>query len=180
MPAASHARGLVLLLVLAAGPGCDGCDRDSDDEAPAAEPAATPHAEEETTPPDPPPELAVDAERADPDDPGEWTPVIQNRGAEPTRLARRLTVQRQTDGSWTDVATLSLRDTCEGAVPEGCVSLVPGAELRPPAWLAREGDAAQCACHDCTPAAHATYRFVARSCDGAHAVPGTPFSHGVP
>jgi hypothetical protein len=164
-----------------AAPACDGCDeRPGEASASASSRAQSGQAKDEAAQPSGPvPELAITAERADPDAAGEWVPVVQNRGSKPVQLSRDLTVQREADGAWTDTATLALRWSCEGPVEGGCVSLHPGGELRPPAWLGRAGKA-QCACADCERAAGGRYRFVVRSCDDAHLVAGAPFAHGSP
>jgi len=101
-------------------------------------------------------------------------PVVQSRGDEPAKLAREVTVQREDGGEWTDVATVSLRWSCEQPAEQGCVTLVPGAELRPPPWLGNKGDGAQCDGGG-EAAPKGTYRFVAQSCDGAHTLAGEPF-----
>jgi hypothetical protein len=178
--------GVVRIMALAAwglvaAPACDGCDeRPGEASASASSKAQSVQAKDETAqPPGPAPELAITAERADPDAAGAWVPVVQNRGSEPVQLSRDLTVQREADGAWNDTATLALRWSCEQAAEEDCATLHPGGELRPPAWLGRAGKA-QCACADCEPAPAGRYRFVVRSCDDAHAVPGPPFAHGSP
>jgi hypothetical protein len=163
-------------VMLAIPTGCDGCSSKPDGEDPAPS-AASPSNEGDDSPgdPGPVPEISVGARRAGPEGPGEWTPVIQNRGADLARLAKQVTVEREENGEWRGIATLSLRWSCEQAPEEGCVSLVPGAELQPPAWLGRGGEA-QCACPDCEPMPSGRYRFVVRTCQGTHALPGEAFS----
>ena len=60
---------------------------------------------------------------------------------------------------------LSFRFACD-APPAACLDLVPGAELRPPTWLATAGRA-QCNERGADRAPPGRYRFVAHTCDGA-------------
>jgi hypothetical protein len=170
---------VVILLLTACAPGCEGCSPgDRTGERAASQATGAPSGDEqEPVEPGPPPTLSVHAERAEPDEPGEWVPVIQNRGADAARIAARIAVERDDGGTWREVATLALRWSCERPPSDECWDLVPGGELRPPAWLGLRGEA-QCACADCKPAPGGRYRFVARSCGGAHAMPGEPFPRG--
>lgn len=105
---------------------------------------------------------------------GHATARIANVGAE-VQLSSELSLERRRGEDWSPVdgAALALRYDCASAAPE-CVTLAPGAVFIPPAWLGTIGDA-QCACERCVPAEEGTYRFVARSCAGAHTVTGDPF-----
>jgi len=100
---------------------------------------------------------------------------IENRGDETTQLAGSVGLQyRSADArSDADAVHLDLRYSCEDEAAE-CVTLAPGAIYLPPAWLGTIGDA-QCTCTRCAAAEAGTYRFVVRSCSGAHTVEGEPF-----
>ncbi len=102
--------------------------------------------------------------------------VVESRGKTPAHLAGALTIEREVHGHWAKVAhmgAMTLRTDCESKPPD-CVTLVPGAELRPPPWLAVVG-AAQCRCDGCARASAGRYRFVVQSCDQAHRIEGVPF-----
>ena len=100
--------------------------------------------------------------------------VLQNHDAAPVRLAADVAVERVGSGVPVVLAAnaLSLRFSCD-APPVACLELVPGAELRPPAWLATSGRA-QCNERGAERAPRGSYRFVARTCDGAR-LEGAPF-----
>ena len=101
--------------------------------------------------------------------------MLESRGEERARFASAVIVERETDGAFAPVdgVELSLRASCETPAPE-CVTLVGGAELRPPPWRGQLGQA-QCECERCADAPEGRYRFVIRSCSGAHRVEGQPF-----
>ncbi|MFW6050399.1 MAG: hypothetical protein ACODAU_04450 [Myxococcota bacterium] len=170
--------GWVVALAVVAFGGCEGCGASEEAGEGAAEAASEGARASGAEAPDPepgtPPEVTVHAEPPELAEPGQQVPVVRSRGEEPVRLGRKVTVERHADGSWRDAATVALRDDCDDPVPDGCVALVPGAELHPPPWLGLLGEA-QCACDGCEPAPEGRYRFVVRSCDGAHEVPGEPF-----
>ncbi|MFW6086938.1 MAG: hypothetical protein ACODAG_07020, partial [Myxococcota bacterium] len=154
--------------------GCDGCGRSEEPATEGAGPGDEGTAGDEAHhEPGPPPEVTVEAHAPELADPDERIPVVRSRGREPARLAREAVVERRDDGTWREVATLKLRQACD-APAEGCVTLVPGAELRPPPWLGQRGRA-QCECTECEPAPAGRYRFVVRSCDGVYTVPGEAF-----
>lgn len=174
---------ILTLLFAGCGNGCSGSADESGassgsaqrTEASGGESAETPTppAEREPPPdPGPPPELRVSAE-VDAYD-GHATPRIANLG-DATELSGTLALERREGESWTAVedVRLLLRYACDEA-PAECVTLAPGAVFIPPPWLGRSGEA-QCECEECGPADEGTYRFVVRSCDGAHTVAGEPF-----
>ncbi len=99
---------------------------------------------------------------------------VENHGTEEASLASAVTVQRLDGEAWVDRARLELRFSCTDPVTD-CVTLAPGAVYLPPPWLGMVGDA-QCDCDRCAPAEPGTYRFVVRSCGGAHAVESEPFT----
>lgn len=103
--------------------------------------------------------------------------VLQNRDAVPVRVAADVAVERMGAAAFEPFAAtaLSLRFACD-APPAACLDLVPGAELRPPPWLATAGRA-QCAERDAEHASPGRYRFVARTCDGAR-IEGASFELG--
>lgn len=138
----------------------------------AESPADEPPVSAEPVDPGPRPVLRVVGEPA----PHERTVAIriENRGSEPVELAGTIGLQRQEGSTFEDVsANLDLRFSCEERAPE-CVTLAPGAAYLPPPWLARLGDA-QCECDECAVAPGGTYRFVIRSCNGAHTIEGQAF-----
>ena len=100
--------------------------------------------------------------------------VLQNHDAVPVRLAADVAVERVGSGAAEVVAAtaLSLRFACD-TPPIACLDLVPGAELRPPSWLASVGRA-QCNEVGAEHAPPGRYRFVAHTCDGAR-IDGAPF-----
>lgn len=93
--------------------------------------------------------------------------VLQVRDTAPARFAAEVAVERAAGATFAPFAAdaMSLRFACD-APPAACLELVPGAELRPPAWLATTGRA-QCNEHGPDRAPPGRYRFVARTCDGA-------------
>lgn len=128
------------------------------------------------SPPGPPPEVSVTAEPTELGEADRRVPVVQVHGSRPAHLAREVEVQRREGTAWHRVATVTLRPSCDAAPPaDRCVTLIAGAELRPPPWLGTTGSG-QCACREgCKPAPAGTYRFVVRTCDGAHEIAGAPF-----
>lgn len=158
--------------------GCEGCGTSA--EASQAGPTAAPAAAASTSGrkahrhESPAPEITLEAEPTELGRPGQRVPVIRARGGAPSELSREVRVERRSGDHWAEVATVALRDSCDTPEEQGCVTLVPGAELRPPPWLGTRGHA-QCECKGCAPAPEGTYRFVAQSCDGTHTLPGAPF-----
>ncbi len=173
--------GWLCLWIAGCGGGCGAAIEAT--EATEAEPATEPA-------PERPSESGAAPEAAEPVDPGP-RPVlrvvgepsahdptvairIENRGLEPTELARAVGLQVQDGAGFVDVDVhLDLRYSCDDEAPE-CVTLAPGATYLPPAWLGTTGDA-QCECARCGAAPPGTYRFVVRSCSGAHTIEGLPF-----
>jgi hypothetical protein len=99
---------------------------------------------------------------------------IENRGTEEAALRGELALQRQDRGGWEDFSSdVDLRFDCDARPPE-CARLAPGGVLIPPPWLGTEGRA-QCSSERGSRAPAGTYRFVARSCGGTHAIEGEPF-----
>ncbi len=108
-------------------------------------------------------------------------PLFENHGRATMRLAKTLEVERKNGETFTrleGVGELLLRESC-GHAPPDCIELAPGAMLAPPGWNGQLGDTAQCACPGCTYAESGTYRFVARTCDGAR-IEGEPFDWAPP
>ena len=89
--------------------------------------------------------------------------VIQNRGTHPVELGLEASVEREEVGSHSPATgSEELRLDCAPDAPR-CVSLVPGAELRPAPWpaaLAR----AQCGAGPRPAAAKGRYRIWVRGC----------------
>ena len=87
---------------------------------------------------------------------------VQNRGTDAVQLRSAVGIEVKEGESWTDVPVeLALRMDCESPVDE-CITLAPGAELVPPAWTGKRGDA-QCDCERCV-ALPGEVRFVVQSC----------------
>lgn len=103
--------------------------------------------------------------------------VLQNRDAAPVRVAADVAVERMGASAFEAFAptALALRFACD-VPPVACLELVPGAELRPPPWLASAGRA-QCNERGAEHAPAGRYRFVARTCEGAR-VEGAAFELG--
>ena len=122
--------------------------------------------------PAPPPVLAV---RGTPDRHGRVAIAIENRGTTTASVASAITLEAQRGDAWEALegTALTTRADCQHE-PVHCQELAPGAALQPPAWLGTIGDA-QCACERCGAAPAGTYRFVVRTCDGSHTLPGDPF-----
>jgi hypothetical protein len=150
--------------------------------APAAEPpetaqpgpTATPSVAEPPVPAGPAPTLAV---TGTPASIGRTVAIsVTNRGAGDVQLSTELGLEVERDGAFVDAEHpgLRLRYDCAQDTP-ACVTLAPGSELLPPDWLGTWGDV-QCVCTRCGPAEPGRYRFVVRTCDGAHRVEGTPFT----
>jgi len=177
----SHLALIVCLCFAGCGGGCSGASEEADPpesrasqrtEASGGESTPGPVESEPPADPGPAPELRV---TADVDAyAGHATARIANLGDE-TELSGALGLQRRRGEAWSDVdgVALDLRFACDEEPPE-CVTLAPGAVFIPPAWLGTGGDA-QCGCEECSPAEEGTYRFVVRSCNGAHTVAGEPF-----
>lgn len=167
---------LVCLCIAGCGGGCGG-PGEPDPQIEAAsggETAGDPERRSEViVDPGPPPVLRVVGE---PDAHSRRVAIrIENRGREATQLAGSIELQRLAGDTWSDMARvhLDLRYSCDDEAAE-CVTLAPGATYLPPEWLGTIGDS-QCACERCAPAEAGTYRFVVRSCDGAHTVAGQSF-----
>jgi len=173
-----------MIAMLLIGCGCGGSQA-----SPAGEPApssAPGTVETETTPvtasppatgatardPGPPPALVV---RGTPDRHRQVAIAIENRGTTTASVASAITLEAQRGDAWEALegTALTTRADCQHQ-PVPCQELAPGAALQPPAWLGTIGDA-QCACERCGAVPEGTYRFVARTCDGAHTLPGDPF-----
>jgi len=170
---------LLLPLLLASCEGCGGTEEIAGARASTATEGSG-SGEAAAEPGDPPPDpgpaptLAV---RGEPEPGGVVHVIVENHGREPVVLAATLEIEREEPGGWAAVegiAGLSLRRSCEESGEE-CLTLVPGAELHPPAWLGTIGDA-QCICTRCAPAPEGRYRFVVATCDGEHRVEGEAFS----
>lgn len=115
--------------------------------------------------------------RAHPKRTGEVELLAANATREPIRVQPRLAVERRTTDGWVIVEPLSnvsLRHDCERP-PSECVTLAPGAELFPPAWLGKAGDA-QCACTGCGADIQGELRFVAMSCNMRTRYNSEPFT----
>ena len=173
------------LWIAGCGGGCGGAQETAEqpptnepsDHAATPDEAADPAEPVEVVDPGPRPVLRISGQP----DAHEGSVVIrvENRGAESAELAGALGLQRQQGDAWQDVEVqLDLRFSCDDAAPE-CVTLAPGAAYIPPPWLGVSGDA-QCACEECGPAADGEYRFVVRSCNGAHTLEGEPFTFSAP
>ncbi|MCB9601250.1 MAG: hypothetical protein H6721_15550 [Sandaracinus sp.] len=133
--------------------------------------AADPTSTTLPTDPAPAPELSVELVAGD-------VLRVRNVGTEPTRVRGAVRLERHDGEAWTSQPiAFGLRARCGDAIPE-CVTLAPGAELLPPAWLGTVGDA-QCDCDRCAPA-EGELRFVLESCapegHAPHVVTGTPFT----
>lgn len=101
---------------------------------------------------------------------------IANHGASAVSLRTDVAVEVGQEGSFaalSSASTLTLRYDCEHEA-ERCVTLAPGAELLPPAWLGTSGDM-QCVCTRCVPVEAGSYRFAVTTCDGAHRVESNAF-----
>lgn len=103
-------------------------------------------------------------------------PVLQNRGAATIELTGVLQIEREGRSGFSGLGdeVLALRASCEAPVPPACLVLVPGAELRPPAWRGPAGRA-QCGAASVPEVEPGRYRFVARSCAGGARIEGEPF-----
>lgn len=163
--------------VAGCGGGCSGLAEEDPDPAARSEARAT--GGEATSPdapvvdPGPAPSLRV---LGVPETHGRTVAIrVENHGAQ-TELTGAVTLQQRDGDAWADVdgASLDLRFSCREEAPE-CLTLAPGAVLLPPPWLGTIGDA-QCICTRCGPAEAGTYRFVVRSCNGAHEALGEPFA----
>lgn len=104
--------------------------------------------------------------------------VLENRGEERARIARRIGLERATAAHSFEAASetesFALRHDCEDQ-SEDCIELLPGAALHPPAWEAN----GQCgSCPSCTAMSAGTYRAIVTSCGGAHRVESEPFTIG--
>ncbi len=101
---------------------------------------------------------------------------LKDRAEHEARLKRTARIEQKTKTGWRALSNtpLLLTDAC-GASAKPCLELVPGAELEPDPWLARQGKP-QCPCSDCPEVKAGEYRFVATSCDDSKTYPGTPFT----
>ena len=103
--------------------------------------------------------------------------VIQNRSDQLVELALEASVERVAAGGAAAANAEALRLDCADGAPR-CLSLVPGAELRPAAWPALQARA-QCGSTARAAAATGSYRFSVRACGAAAATPArssAPFS----
>ena len=133
--------------------------------------AANPTSTALPTDPAPAPELSLELVTGD-------VLRVRNVGTETARVRGAVRLERHAGDAWTSQPIVfGLRARCGEAVPE-CVTLAPGAELLPPAWLGTVGDA-QCDCDRCAPA-EGELRFVLESCapegHAPHVVMGQPFT----
>jgi hypothetical protein len=100
---------------------------------------------------------------------------IEGHGEEPAVLSSTLSVERKVGETWAPITTeLFLRSDCDTEVPD-CVTLIRGAELRPPIWRGMSGQG-QCACEICIPLEAGEYRVVAKSCDQGHSIESESFA----
>jgi hypothetical protein len=122
---------------------------------------------------------SVSAERADvrlsvdgvPEEP---SLRVEVHGSGRARVApEALLEHRLPNGHYEEVGPYRLIARCD-ETPTSCLTLTPGAELRPLAWQRVFGDGLQCGCERCRAAEDGTYRFVVRTCDGAR-IEGEPF-----
>lgn len=125
-------------------------------EAPAAEAEATPVAE---APPREPPAVEL---RAEVDPYARVSLRISNRSSESQHLSSTLLLERSDGESFGD-AELGAFELGEELATDGCVELLPGAELRG-TWSCLRGDA-EGLVRDCAMAPAGDYRFVAQSCE---------------
>lgn len=100
---------------------------------------------------------------------------ITNRGAEGTRLASALVLERETEGAFREAELGSFLVGAELAT-EGCLELASGAELTA-TWSCLRADAPDLV-RDCTRAPAGRYRFVTTSCDGRARTEGEAFAYG--
>jgi hypothetical protein len=92
---------------------------------------------------------------------------IEVHGTGRARIAPEAVIEhRRADGTYEEVGPYRLIARCD-ETPTSCLTLVPGAELRPLAWQRVFGDGLQCGCERCRAAEDGTYRFVVHTCDGA-------------
>jgi hypothetical protein len=102
---------------------------------------------------------------------------LANRGASEISLRTSVIVEVESAGSFAaapSTSSLALRYDCTHEA-ERCVTLAPGAELQPPAWLGTWGDM-QCRCTRCGPVEPGSYRLVVTTCDGSHRVESNTFA----
>lgn len=92
---------------------------------------------------------------------------VQNHAAVSVKLKAAVRVEHHASDRWVPVVAsgLALRMSCEAAVTP-CVSLVPGAELLPPAWPAAQGRGQCGECAECPAIEAGEYRFVVEACEG--------------
>lgn len=117
--------------------------------------------------------------RAEPDDAGGATLVVENHGGTRLRVAANASVEVYASGSYFHVenAMISLHPDC--AVEPECVTVPPGETLRAPRWAGSAGPSPQCDCTGCPHSGAGIYRFVAYGCrDGE--LPGAPFRLAAP
>ncbi len=179
----SHMRVACLTIALAFS-SCGGAPEPTQPRPPTAPTEATPppaEAVEEVAappttaapPPGPAPTLALVATPG----PDGVAISIANHGGADASLRSAVVVEVDEGGSFSGApssSTLALRYDC-AREPEPCVTLAPGAELLPPAWLGTWGDM-QCVCTRCGPVAPGRYRLVVTTCDGAHRVESNAFT----
>lgn len=105
---------------------------------------------------------------------GVVTLSLSNRSEGSTRVALRVTVERDVEGE--SVAADDLGAFVVSGVADGsCAELVSGGELQN-SWACLRGDASA-SDRTCTPAPNGTYRFVATSCDGRSRTEGEAFTY---
>ncbi|MGD8863398.1 MAG: hypothetical protein PVI30_25515 [Myxococcales bacterium] len=167
----------VLAAVLPLAIGCGSCTEAASRAERGAQPATAPPdtPEPEPEPPPPPPKLRI---RTEPSRTG-LSLSVQNRDAEPVRLRSAVRIERRTAGGFEAVDTsFDLRAHCAQPPPE-CLSLIPGAELRPPAWDPSVGGV-QCADDGSDADAEALptgdYRMVVTTCEHSLEIASAPFT----
>lgn len=122
------------------------------------QPVVDPAPVEPALDPSPPPVLRFWAEKNDEG----ATLHVQNRGTEAVQLRSAVGLELEQGEAWSEVPVeLALRMDCETPVDD-CVTLAPGAELVPPPWNGKRGDA-QCDCERCVELP-GKVRFVVQSC----------------
>jgi hypothetical protein len=102
---------------------------------------------------------------------------LRNPGAADVAVSRTVAVERQSGTKWEAVPTaLMLIDKCEAQPTDGCVTIRPGAVLRPVPWNGFSC-APQCAasCRANVYLGPGTFRAVAQSCDRKQQFTGAAF-----
>jgi hypothetical protein len=140
---------------------------------PSASESATPAPPEQ--PPPPPPELRAGIE---PTRDG-LVLSVQNRDTRMVKVRRGVRIERRSaEGFEALDSAFDLRERCERPAPE-CLPLIPGAELRPPAWDPSVGGV-QCAEASAAkkgdPLPKGEYRMVITTCEHGLEIASPPFA----